>query len=202
MIRVGVIAAACIVGIGLILAMVAGASGGRDHTGDVVRPDSWANDVCGTVGAWEGELHDIRTELSRNNPGARPNDGASGDHVEWNLTVREAVNRAIAATQDTLQEGLKRAGIPDTPGGPPASLALRTWAQLTEDELNKVQNGFDSDPDGNAGAFGLLGAAAAALARSAAAGRVTFAAVAALDPALASALDGSRNCRRLGEDQP
>ena len=44
--------------------------------------------------------------------------------------MRGAVVRAIDATQDTLQEGIKRAGIPDAPQGPQAAQIVGTWALL------------------------------------------------------------------------
>ncbi len=97
----------------IVLSAVAGlASNGRDNTGETVRAERWADDVCGTVGAWEGQLKGIREELRHNNWAARRSDGSTGDSQEQVVTVHDAVNRAMRATQETLQEGLKRAGIP------------------------------------------------------------------------------------------
>jgi hypothetical protein len=56
-----------IVGIVAIAGAVAATGNGRDNSGKIVRTSSWANDVCGTIGAWEGRLEDIRDDPA---PGA------------------------------------------------------------------------------------------------------------------------------------
>ena len=82
--------------------------------------------MCGTVGSWEGQLEAIGDDMKLSNVGARQNDGGSGDSVEGTIYVRQAVDRAIQATNDTLQKGLRRAGIPEGNGGAQASAALLT----------------------------------------------------------------------------
>jgi hypothetical protein len=202
-IRTGVIAALCCAGLLVILVLTATAVGnGRDHTGDVVRVNAWGDDVCGVVATWEGQLEALADDISVNNVGARPHDGGSGDSVEGRVYVRGVIDRAIDATQDTLQEGLKRAGIPDAPQGPQAAQTFAAWAQQTEDGLNAVQNVFDHRPATTAEAFTRLGAAVTGLQGSAVAGRAAFASVAALDPAYQTAFDRSGTCRRLQEDRP
>src|SRR3954465_12818913 len=109
--RTLVLVCAVIAGVIVLSALVGAASNGRDHTGETVRASGWADDVCGTTGAWEGQLEAIRDEMSASNFAARQNDGGSGDSVEESISVREAVDRAIRATTDTLQTGLERAGI-------------------------------------------------------------------------------------------
>ncbi len=104
--------------------LVSAAVAGGDHSGESVRASSWADDVCGTVGAWEGQLEAIGDDVELNNIGARQNDGGSGDHVEGVPYVRSAIDRVIDATDQTLQEGLTRAGIPDT------ASAARSLARL------------------------------------------------------------------------
>jgi hypothetical protein len=202
-VRTAGIYAACVVGLILMAGFVAAFDSGRDRSGESVRAERWADDVCKTVGAYEGQLEEIGDDMSLNNVGARQNDGGSGDSVEGTVYVRGVVVRAIDATQDTLQEGIKRAGVPDAPQGAQAAQIFGTWAQQTEDALNGVHNAFrGSNPGSTAAAFAYLGAAVSALERSAVAGRAAFAEAAALDPALASAFEGSRTCRRLQEDQP
>ena len=121
-----------VAGIIVISAIAAAASNGRDNSGETVRASNWADDVCGTVGAWEGQLEAIGDDLQNSNFAARENDGGSGDAVEQTIFARDAVNRAIRATNDTLQEGLKRAGLPDVDQGQQASAILRNWARETE----------------------------------------------------------------------
>jgi hypothetical protein len=167
-----------------------------------VRPDSWARDVCGAVGAWEGQLEAIGDDVELNNIGARQNDGASGDHVEGTPYVRSAIDRVIEATDQTLQRGLERAGIPDTATGEVASRAFLAWAQTTENELRAVEEALDDEPNTTAAAFRGLGEAVAVLERSAIAGREVFELVAGLEPELGDAFDSSGECRRLRDEDP
>ena len=183
-------------------AVAALASNGRDNTGETVRAQSWADDVCGTVGAWQGQLKDIREEMRHNNWGARRSDGSTGDAQEEFVTVREAVNRAMRATDQTLQEGLKRAGNPDVEDGAQASAILRQWADRTERNLRIAKSQVRQRPTSVAEAFGSLVPPVTALARSAVDGRAAFAKVGALDSELANAFERSGTCRRLLEKKP
>ena len=193
---------AVVVGLIVVVAVSAVVAEGRDNTGESVRASGWADDVCSAVGAWEGQLEVIGDELSLNNVGARRNDGGSGDSVQGTIYVRGAIDRAIQATDDTLGEGLKRAGIPDAPQGEQASLILRNWAQATESALRGVRERLKDSPNTTAAAFAGLGAAVAVLEDSAVAGRAAFRQVAGLDAELADALDGERSCRDLQRDEP
>jgi hypothetical protein len=186
----------------IVVTGIAAAIGGRDNTGETVRASRWADDVCGTTGAWEGQLEAIRDELSASNYAARQNDGGSGDSVEETISVREGVDRAIRATTDTLQEGLKRAGSPDANQGSKASGTLLSWANKTEENLRIAKGLLKEDPRSPAEALGNLVPPAAALATSALQGRAAYKRVAALDPALDDALNGSRNCRDLMKEAP
>src|SRR5690242_10394575 len=194
--------AVIVAGIVLLCAVVAAASDGRDHTGDTVHPKTWADAVCGSVGAWEGDLHAIRDEYQRNNYAARQHDGGSGDSVEGRVTLREAVDRAIRATEDTLQEGLKRAGNPDVSNGEQASATLRAWAQRTEHNLRVAKQALKHKPDSTSEAYSLLVTQGSALVRSILDGQAAFNQVTGLDPALADAFNGSKRCQELKEGQP
>ncbi len=186
----------------LVITGIVAAIGGKDNTGETVRASSWADDVCGTVGAWEGQLEAIGEGISLNNIGARRNDGGSGDHVEGTVYVRDAIERALDATEETLQNGLTRAGLPDVSQGRQASTILRDWAQDTENGLLAARATLRDEPNTTVAAFQALGVAVASLERSAVEGRAAFARVAALDQELEGELEDSRNCRQLTEDQP
>jgi hypothetical protein len=189
--------------LGLIVLLIAAGSAARDHTGDTVGASTWARDVCGTVSAYEGALKDIREDFQKNNYAARRLDGGSGDSVENTVTVRDAVDRAIIATTETLQRGLERAGQPNSPKGKQAAALLQRWGQQTENNLRVAQQKIKHDP-ANASLssqyFEAVVAPLRALARSTAQGRATFQAVGALDPQLSSALQGSSRCQDLKED--
>jgi hypothetical protein len=186
-------------GLGLVVIFVAAGNGG-DHSGDVVRAEQWAKDVCQTVGTWEGALKGVRKELQKSSYGARNSDGASGDFVEGTVGLRVATDRAYIATRQTLRRGIRRAGIPDAPQGAQASAALRVWAALTEQNLRAAHALLKHDPAGASiasEAYEALTVPASALAESVAQGRATVQAVRASDPALDQAFDRSSACRRL-----
>lgn len=200
--RTLVVAGACILGVIVLMAVTGVAAGnGRDHSGETVRANSWANDVCGTVGAWQGQLKDIREELRHNNWAARRSDGYTGDAQEEVVTISGAVDSAISATQNTLQEGLKRAGIPDTSNGAGAAAILRDWADQTEHNLRVAKGHIKQKPTSVSEAFASLIPPVTALATSAVQGRAALKKAAALDSEVGAALT-SRNCGRLLEKQP
>jgi hypothetical protein len=187
----------------IVVSAVAGlASNGRDNSGQTVRAEGWADDVCGTVGAWQGQLKDIREELRHNNWAARRSDGSTGDSQEEVVTVREAVDRSMRATQQTLQEGLKRAGIPDSAQGAGSAATLRQWADRTELRLRIAKAQIRQRPTSVAEAFASLVPPVAALAGSVVDGRATVAKIQALDPELKDAFSRSGTCRRLLEKRP
>jgi hypothetical protein len=198
-VRTLVIVAGIVLGLVALMGFTAAVGNGRDNSGENVRSERWANDVCGTVGAWEGQLKDIREELRHNNWAARRSDGSSGDSQEQVTTVHDAVNRAMRATQETLQEGLKRAGIPDVEDGAQASAILLQWAERTELRLRIAKAQIRQRPTSVAEAFASLVPPITALARSAVDGRAAFARVAALDSKLGNDFERSGNCRRLTE---
>ena len=162
----------------------------------------WADDVCGTVGAWEGQLKDIREDLRHNNWAARRSDGSTGDSQEQVVTVHDAVDRAMRATQETLQEGLKRAGIPDVRPGR-AGVGDRPPMGGADRAQPPPRQGADqAAPTSVSEAFASLVPPITALARSAVDGRAAFAKVEALDPELEDAFSRSGTCRRLLEKKP
>jgi hypothetical protein len=175
---------------------------GRDNEGETVRAARWADDVCDAVGAWEGQLEVIGDEIGLSSVAVRRHDGGSGDEVEGTVYVRDAVDRAVQATDDTLQEGLTRAGSPDVANGEEASSILADWAQSTEARLRIVRNALEVAPNTTATAFGGLAAAVVVLENAAVAGREAFAAVADLDPELADAIEGERSCQELRSEEP
>jgi hypothetical protein len=193
---------AVLVGLVVVLAVSAVVAEGRDNTDETVRASRWADDVCSAVAAWEGQLEVIGDEIGLSSVAVRRHDGGSGDEVEGTVYVRDAIDRAIQATDDTLGEGLKRAGNPDVDQGEEASGILRAWAQTTENRLRTVRDALKVSPNTTVTAFGGLAAAVTVLERSAVAGRAAFDEVADLDPELSDALEGERTCRDLREDEP
>jgi hypothetical protein len=189
-----------VIGVVVVCAVSAVASDGRDHTGETVRASSWADDVCGTVGTWEGTLEVLRDEISHNNYGSRPSDGGSGDAVEGNVFIRAVITRAIRATNDVLQEGIKRAGTPDTSHGQAAALVLRGWAERTEIQLRAIRRSLKQDPHSVESSYTALTDASLVLQRSIAVGHQAFESLGLTDTDLGDAISGSSTCRTLTEE--
>jgi hypothetical protein len=190
-----------VVGIVALFGITA-AIGSNDNTGEAVRASTWADDVCGAVGTWEGQFQAVRDELDQNNYAARRSDGYTGDSVERSPGVRVVINRAIRATDDILREGLKQAGYPDVQGGQAAALVLRAWALQTELRLVASKRALRNDTDSTSEGYQALAAAAAALEQATVNGRAAFQKAAGVDPEIGDALSGSDNCQRLQEEQP
>jgi hypothetical protein len=193
-----VLAAIIIVGgLGVIIGVSAALA--DDNTGKTVSADEWADDVCGSIGAWRGQLEAIRDEIDQSNYGARRNDGGSGDAVERTIIARVAIDRAIQATNDTLREGLKRAGSPEGTGGQAAALALRAWALKTENGLRVAKAILKQDPTSTTAAYAALAAASRSLQQSLLTGKAVFLRAAGAE-GLGEAFSGSDNCQALKEE--
>ena len=112
------------IAVGLVLVLVVtGAIGTRDDRNDTVTAGEWAQNVCGAVGVWRGELEsiveDIRTPSSAAPTGEEPQSETPQGRT---ALVRGGLERGIEAA-DTLVEGVDNAGTPDTPQGEEA----RSW---------------------------------------------------------------------------
>ena len=191
-----------VVGSLCLLAVLIGMDVGDDNSGETVRASNWAGDVCGTIGAWEGQIEAIADGLRTANSAVRPHDGGSGDEVEGTLLMRAALTRAIQATDLTLQEGLERAGIPDADGGEQASQLLIDWAQDTKEGLRSARATIERDADSTTAALEALGYASSVLSQAQVQGRETFEQIADLDPELEQALSEAEECTILQEQQP
>jgi hypothetical protein len=191
------------VAVGLVaVTILAGAVSAEDHTGDTVRVSAWADDVCGSTAAWEGQLEAIGDAVRQSGAGLRQHDGGSGDDVTLTFFVRAAITRAIQATDLTLQEGLKRAGIPDVDDGERASLVMREWATRTLDNLRSARATLEREPGSQTAALEALGYAVGVLRQSQLEGRAAFEEVAAIDAELEQALEESDVCTELRREEP
>jgi hypothetical protein len=194
---------AVLLAVGLVAILVVTAVvANSDNTGETVSASRWADDVCGSVGAWEGQLEAIGDEVQQSNYGAHRNDGGSGDSVERRIFVRDAIDRAIQATRDPLREGLKRAGLPDTSGGVASAAIIRAWALKTEHDLRVAKQTLRNDVDTNSQAAAALELAVNALKQSAVNGRLAFQQAGSRDTDLANAFGASDNCTELQKEQP
>ena len=107
-----------IVGVAVGVVLVLGVTaliGNRDDSGETVPAGEWAQNVCGAVGVWRGELEaiveDIRTPNASATGGEEPQSETPQGRTGF---VRKGLERGVQATE-TLVEGIDNAGVPDTP---------------------------------------------------------------------------------------
>ena len=189
------------IAVGLVLVLVVtGAIGTRDDRNDTVTAGEWAQNVCGAVGVWRGELEsiveDIRTPSSvaptAEEPQSETPQGRTG-------LVRAGLERGVEAAE-TLVEGIDNAGTPDTPQGEEAQRQLSEWADSAHDDLDDAENSLDEEADTLEESLQQLTGAAGALRSALAGGISTIADVARADPALATAIRDSSTCRQMREE--
>lgn len=184
----------------VLLVLVTAAIGNRDESGETVSAGKWAQNVCGAVGVWRGELEatveDVRTPSSAapgvEEPQSETPQGRTG-------FVRKGVERAVQAT-DTLIEGIENAGVPDVDQGQEAADIANRWAQSTKDEFEEAQDALEDEADDLADAVDQFTAAARSIAVALTGGVQALADIVRLSPELTQALAASSTCREVREE--
>jgi hypothetical protein len=187
-------------GIALLLVVTALIGTGED-SGETVTAGEWAQNTCGAVGVWRGEMEDIVEELRT--PSEFPASGAEEPQSETPQGrtgfVRVGLERAVRAT-DTMIEGIDNAGTPDTPEGAEAARLISVWSDSALDDLEEAQESLDEEADSLEESITQLTDAARAIGTALAGGVQTIADVAGTDPELAQALQESSTCQQLREE--
>jgi hypothetical protein len=181
--------------------LAAAAIGGRDESGETVPAGEWAQNVCGAVGVWRGELEaiveDVRTpNASSTAGGEEPQSETPQGRTGF---IRKGLERAIQATE-TMVEGIDNAGVPDTEQGEEAAEDVSTWADRALDDLEEAQDSLDEEAETIEESIEQFGDATGAIGSALVGGVQTITDVAELDPALAVALRGSSTCEQLREE--
>ena len=198
--RSGWLVAAGIVA-GLIVLIVAGALiGGDDDSDETVSALEWADNVCGTVAVWRGEMESIvdgvrsagESGTSGSESGAESPQGESG-------SVRTGLEQALLATE-TMVEGISRAGIPDTPNGQEAADGLSGWADGAVDDIEEAQDDLGEETDSTGDELEQLAAGVGTIVEVYASGGQAVADAAVDDPELLAALAESETCERLRDE--
>jgi hypothetical protein len=187
---------------GIVAVIIAAAAiGGRDESGETVPAGEWAQNVCGAVGVWRGELEAIVEDIRT--PGAA---GATGTEEPQSETpqgrtgfVRSGLERAVQATE-TVVEGIDNAGIPDTENGEQAADDVSVWADRALDDLEEAQDSLDEEADTIEESIEQFGDATGAIGAAIVGGVQTITDVAELDPALELALRDSSTCEQVREE--
>jgi hypothetical protein len=188
-----------LVGLVVLIGVVA-AVGGDDDTEEQVSALEWADNVCGTVLVWRGEMESIvdgarasgQAGTSGSESGAQSPQGRSG-------SVLTGLEQALLATE-TMVEGIARAGIPSTPSGEDVADELASWADDAVDELEDAQDALAEDTDTTSEELERLSAAVGTIVQVYATGGEAVAEAAVEDPELLSALRESEKCEQLRDE--
>jgi hypothetical protein len=190
------------VAVGVVLVLgVTGLIGNRDESGEPVTAGEWAQNTCGAVGVWRGEIEaivdDIRTPSSTSTAGGEePQSETPQGRAGF---VRKGLERAVQATE-TLVEGIDNAGIPDTAQGEEAAGLVSDWADSALGDLEDAEDSLDEEADSLEASIEQLTEAAGAIASTLGSGVQIIADIAQLDPEVASALQESSTCQQLREE--
>ena len=184
----------------LVLAVTA-LIGNRDSRDETVSAGEWAQNVCGSVAVWRGQLETIVDDLR--DPSAF--NSAAGEEPQSETPqgrtgfIRKGLERTVQAA-DVLVEGIDNAGVPDTAQGEEAADQVAEWASSASDDLKEAQDSLDDEADTLEEAIEQLTGAAGAIGSVLASGVRTVTEVVQLDPELGSALQASSTCQQLREE--
>ena len=188
------------VGVVLVLA-VTGLIGSRDDEGEPVTAGEWAQNVCGAVGVWRGEIEatieQIRTPSANGAPGSEPQSETPQSRTGF---VRKGLERSVQATE-TMVEGIDNAGVPDTESGEEAANDMSVWTERALSDLEEAQDSLDEEADSLEDAIEQFQDATGAIGATLVGGVQTITDVAQLDPALAAAFRDTSTCQQLREER-
>ena len=193
-----------IVGIAVGIVLVLGVTaliGTRDESGEPVTGGEWAQNVCGAVGVWRGEIEaiveDIRTPSASSTAGEEPQSETPQGRTGF---VRAGLEQGVQATE-TMVEGVDNAGIPDTEDGEEAAERVSEWADSALTELEESQDSLDDEAETLEESIEQLTGAAGTIAAVLASGTQTIVEVSRLDTELAAAFADTSTCQQLREER-
>ncbi len=193
-----------IVGIaaGLVLVLLVTALiGENDRRDETVTAGEWAQNVCGSVAVWRGQLEaiidEVQTPSSANAAvGEEPQSETPQGRTAF---IRKGLDRTVEAAQ-VLVDGVDNAGVPDTPEGEAAAREMSDWANESSDDLEQAQDSLDDEADTLEEGIEQLTGAARTIASVRVSGLETLNQVVSTDPALGAALEASSTCQQLREE--
>jgi hypothetical protein len=109
----------------------------EDSTSEPSEPsaaESWAADVCTTLGAWTATIADARTTLSK------PRELSPADI--------EATFHSVASSTSTMVDKLADLGAPDTEAGDEAEKLIKSLSEQLREQAEVVADASDSEPSG------------------------------------------------------
>ncbi len=191
---------AAVVGVVLVLAVTA-LIGNRDSRDETVSAGEWAQNVCGSVAVWRGQLEaiidEVQTPSSANAAvGEEPQSETPQGRTAF---IRKGLDRTVEAAQ-VLVDGVDNAGVPDTPEGEAAARQMSDWVDKSSDDLEQAQDSLDDEADTIEAGIEQLTGAARAIASVRVSGLETLNQAVSSDPELGAALQASSTCQQLREE--
>lgn len=170
------------------LALVASGCGASDDDAadEPTAAESWASDVCSTVGAWTSTVQDARTTLST------PRD-LSANEVEATFTE-------IGDATSTLVEELGDLGAPDTEAGDEAQARISTLSEQLQAQADVVEEATGDQPQGMGELLARVSTVTGAVAQMVSDAQAAVADLRVLDGAqeLEDAFASATSCEDLG----
>jgi hypothetical protein len=181
--------------------VVAALIGDGERRGETVSAGEYAQNVCGAIGVWRGELEsiveDIRTPTSESTAGGEePQSETPQGRTGF---LRKSVERGVQAAE-TLVEGIDNAGVPDTEEGEESAEIVSDWAESNLNDLEEAEDVLDDEADSLEESLEQFADAARAIGRSLTGGLETIAEVTRADPELARVALDTSECRQIREE--
>jgi phage-related minor tail protein len=186
--------------VGVLAVIVVGAALAGDDEGETVSTGEWAQNVCGAVGVWRGEVESIVDDVRAPNAEATAAEEPQSETPQGRTGyIRKGLERSVQAAE-TLVEGIENAGVPDSPEGEEAAERMSEWADDAQAELDEAEEGLDDEAETVEESIEQLTNAARTVGAVLASGWQTIIEIGRLDQELAAALATSSTCRELREE--
>ncbi|HEX5800553.1 MAG TPA: hypothetical protein VFY02_10625 [Gaiellaceae bacterium] len=184
------------VGIVLVLGVTA-LIGNRDEQGEPVTAGEWAQNVCGAVGVWRGEVEAIVEDLRTPNANATAGEEPQSETPQGRTGfIRKGLERGVQAAE-TLVVGVDNAGIPDTEEGEEAAERVSDWADSALSELEESEEALEDEAETIEESIQQLAEAGGTIAAVLASGTQTLVEVGRLDPELVAAFRDTTTCQQV-----
>jgi len=184
----------------LAVIVVTALIGNREDRSETVPAGEWAQNVCGAVGVWRGQVEAIVEDLRTPNANATAGEEPQSETPQGRTGfIRKGLERGVQAAE-TLVVGVDNAGIPDTEEGEEAAERVSDWADSALSELEESEEALEDEAETIEESIRQLAEAGGTIAAVLASGAQTLVEVGRLDPELATAFRDSPTCEQVREE--
>lgn len=181
----------------LAVIVVTALIGNREDRSETVPAGEWAQNVCGAVGVWRGQVEaiveDMRTPNANATAGEEPQSETPQGRTGF---IRKGLERGVQAAE-TLVVGVDNAGIPDTEEGEEAAERVSDWADSALSELEESEEALEDEAETLEESIQQLAEAGGTIAAVLASGTQTLVEVGRLDPELVAAFRDTTTCQQV-----